>query len=108
VSAVLRVAVLASLLGLAACTHTPPNTTPSVNPSGSSNHPRFAPPPGVDSHWDAGLGVYVLSGTRHLYYRERTYFRWDSGWSWASNAQGPWRPTDSSGVPAGLQRRYAQ
>ena len=107
-SLLLRIVVLSSLLSVAACTHTPPSTTPVANPSGSSNHPRFAPPPGVDSQWDARLGVYVIGGASHLYYRERTYYRWNSAWSWASNPQGPWLPTDSSGVPPGLHRRYAQ
>ena len=104
----LRGAVLVGLLGLGACVQSPVATAPVTNPSGSSNHPRFAPPPGVDSQWDSGLGVYVIGGAPHLYYRERTYYRWNSGWSWASNPQGPWQPTDSSGVPPGLNRRYAQ
>jgi hypothetical protein len=104
----LRGALLIGLLGLGACVQSPLVTTPVIYPSGSSNHPRFAPPPGVDSQWDARLGVYVVAGTSHLYYRERTYYRWNSGWSWASNPQGPWLPTDSSGVPPGLYRRYAR
>ncbi|WP_445938936.1 hypothetical protein [Pseudomonas sp.] len=107
-SRLLRGVVLVGLLGLGACVQTPLATAPVTNPSGSSNHPRFAPPPAVESQWDAGLGVYVVGGTPHLYYRERTYYRWNSGWSWASNPQGPWLPTDSSGVPPGLYRRYAQ
>lgn len=104
----LRAALLVGLLGLGACVQSPLATAPITSPSGSSNHPRFAPPPGVESKWDAGLGVYVVGGDSHLYYRERTYYRWNSGWSWASNPQGPWLPTDSSGVPPGLNRRYAQ
>jgi hypothetical protein len=107
-SRLLRGVVLVGLLGLGACVQTPLATAPVTNPSGSSNHPRFAPPPAVESQWDAGLGVYVVGGTPHLYYRERTYYRWNSGWSWASNPQGPWLPTDSRGVPPGLYRRYAQ
>lgn len=103
----LRSAVIVSLLGLGACVQAPLSTAPVTTPSGSSNHPRFAPPPGVASHWDARLGVYVVGGVADLYYRERTYYRWSSGWSWASNPQGPWLATDSSGVPPGLYRRYA-
>ena len=106
--ALLRGAVLAGLLGLTGCVQLPLATAPVNTPSGSSNHPRFAPPPGVDSQWNAQLGVYVVGGASHLYYRERTYYRWNSGWSWASNPQGPWSPTDSGGVPPGLSRRYAQ
>ena len=107
-NALLRGAVLVGLLGLGACVQVPLSTAPVKPPSGSSNHPRFAPPPRVESQWNAGLGVYVVSRTPHLYYRERTYYRWNSGWSWASNPQGPWLATDSSGVPPGLYRRYAQ
>nr|WP_298171723.1 hypothetical protein [uncultured Pseudomonas sp.] len=80
----------------------------SQNPTTTKSHPRYAPPPGAESHWDGGLGVYVVGGARDLYYRERTYYRWNNGWSWANSPQGPWRPTDSSGVPPGLYRRYAQ
>ncbi|MHA6494503.1 hypothetical protein ACX0MV_14820 [Pseudomonas borbori] len=96
------------LFSLAGCAvqSSAPVTPPS--PTTSKSHPRYAPPPGVASHWDAGLSVYVVGGTRDLYYRERTYYRWDGGWSWANNPQGPWQPTDSSGVPPGLYRRYAQ
>ncbi len=87
------------------------SVAPSVTktaPQQAQNHPRFAPPPGGNSYWDGGLGVYVLKGQRDLFYRERTYYRWSGGWSWASNPQGPWQPTDSSAVPAGLGRQYAQ
>lgn len=106
-SVLLRGALLVSLLGLGACVQAPLATAPVTAPNGN-NHPRFAPPPGAQSRWDAALGVYVVGGSAHLYYRERTYYRWNSGWSWASNPQGPWLPTDSSGVPPGLYRRYAQ
>ncbi len=95
---------LSSLAGCAVQGTAPIGQVPVV----SKSHPRYAPPPGVDSHWDGSLGVYVVGGARDLYYRERTYYRWSSGWSWATNPQGPWQPTDSSGVPPGLYRRYAQ
>lgn len=104
----LRSALLLSLLGLGACVQAPLSPPAVTPPSPTGNHPRFAPPPGVASQWDACLGVYVVGGTSDLYYRERTYYRWDAGWSWASNPQGPWLATDSSGVPPGLYRRYAQ
>ncbi|WP_137888082.1 hypothetical protein [Pseudomonas sp. 2FE] len=71
-------------------------------------HPHFAPPPGASSFWDSKLGVYVLEDAKGIYYRERTYYRWNNGWSWASNLQGPWLPTDNSGVPPGLSRQYPQ
>ncbi|WP_271408421.1 hypothetical protein [Pseudomonas sp. Q1-7] len=69
-------------------------------------HPRFAPPPGGNCYWDTGLGVYVLEGERNVFYRERVYYRWNNGWSYSNGPQGPWLPTDASGVPAGLGRRF--
>ncbi len=69
-------------------------------------HPRFAPPPGVSSYWDTQLGVYVLDKVPGLYYRERTYYRWNSGWTWATYANGPWSPVDSTGIPPGLNRLH--
>ncbi|MDF3936769.1 hypothetical protein P3W75_29415 [Pseudomonas citronellolis] len=71
------------------------------------SRPQFAPPPGGKGRWDAGLGVYVIQGEKDLYYRQRTYYHWDSGWFWGVGPQGPWTATDSSGVPPGLNRRYA-
>lgn len=83
----------------------PPMATPSTP---QAAHPRYAPPPGGNSRWDAALGVYVLKNAEHLYYRERTYYRWNSGWSWSNSQQGPWQATDSGGVPASLGRHYAR
>jgi hypothetical protein len=100
---------LVALLGLtilAGCTvHSPAPTAPAPV---AKSHPRYAPPPGARSHWDGRLGVYVVEGAAHLYYRERTYYRWSQGWSWSTSPQGPWQPTDGGGVPPGLFRRYAQ
>lgn len=77
-------------------------------PSQQQTHPRFAPPPGGNSYWDNGLSVYVIKSQPDLYYRDRTYYRWSDGWSWASSPSGPWQSTDSSGIPAGLGRKYPQ
>lgn len=99
---------LALLVLLGGCSLNGPQPEPNAAPQQAQNHPHFAPPPGGNSYWDAGLGVYVLKGSRDLYYRERTYYRWADGWNWASKPQGPWQPTDSSGVPGGLGRKYAQ
>lgn len=98
--------VLASLLlsGCALQGSAPVQPTSTQSPS----HPRFAPPPGGHSHWDSALGVYVLENATKVYYRERTYYRWNNGWSWSSSAQGPWQSTDRSGVPAGLGRHYSR
>lgn len=94
---------------LGGCTlHSPAPEAPVSTQSPS--HPRFAPPPGGQSHWDSALGVYVLENAEHLYYRERTYYRWQegAGWSWSSQPAGPWQATDASGVPAALFRHYAR
>lgn len=105
-SKLLPIAAAIALLGLAGCAVQ--SAAPISQPTVSKAHPRYAPPPGAQSHWDGSLGVYVVEGSRDLYYRERTYYRWSNGWSWATSAQGPWQSTDSSGVPPGLYRRYAQ
>lgn len=86
---------------------------PSVTPTPAPKPlPRtsasFAPPPGGASHWDPRLGVYVLEGKTNTFYRQRTYYRWNNGWSWATNPEGPWQDTDSSGVPGGLGRAFSQ
>ncbi|WP_080667841.1 hypothetical protein [Pseudomonas parafulva] len=66
----------------------------------------FAPPPGGASHWDPKLGVYVLDKQPNTFYRQRTYYRFDNGWSWSLSPNGPWQATDSSGVPGGLGRAF--
>ncbi|MEK1905455.1 MAG: hypothetical protein AAAB13_06720 [Pseudomonas sp.] len=99
---------LAMLLALTGCSLQPAAPVTDSRPGQGLTHPRFAPPPGGNSHWDAKLGVYVLQGPGELYYRERTYYRWNHGWAWSSNPQGPWQATDISGVPAGLGRKHGQ
>jgi|LNFM01.1.fsa_nt_gb hypothetical protein len=95
-----------TLLGVAGCAvHAPVTTTA---PTVSKTHPRFAPPPGAQSQWDAALGVYVVSGKADLFYRERTYYSWDNGWYWSTQASGPWQAADSTAIPPGLYRRYAR
>lgn len=54
------------------------------------------------------LGVYVLEKKPNTFYRQRTYYRYDGGWSWSLSPDGPWQETDSSGVPGGLGRAFAQ
>lgn len=84
-----------------------PAVTPVPKPVQRTS-PSFAPPPGGASHWDPRLGVYVLDGKTNTFYRQRTYYRWNNGWSWSTNLNGPWQETDSSGVPGGLGRAFAQ
>ena len=84
----------------------PPQSQPPKQAPRLKAHPRFAPPPGGNCYWDTGLGVYVLEGQRNVFYRERVYYRWDNGWSYSNGPHGPWQPTDSSGVPAGLGRHF--
>ncbi|WP_236201158.1 hypothetical protein [Pseudomonas pseudonitroreducens] len=83
--------------------------TPQPSTAPAAKRPtQFAPPPGGKGRWDASLGVYVIQGQKDLYYRQRTYYHWDNGWYWGVGPQGPWTETDSSGVPPGLTRKYAQ
>lgn len=128
-SASLRVVILGLAVSLAACTtHGPyhegpgpvigpapgsvPGTTkapgkPAAIPTQTAPSPSYAPPPGGNSHWDASLGVHVIDTAPNTYYRQRTYYRWDNGWTWSSSLNGPWQATDSTGVPAGLGRKFA-
>ncbi|MDN7139096.1 hypothetical protein KC131_00430 [Pseudomonas sp. JQ170] len=136
-NSIARLALLSLAVGLSACTvHQPseptappietlppgPSTKPTPPPSTKPSKPvitpapkpmprtsaSFAPPPGGASHWDPRLGVYVLEGQTNTFYRQRTYYRWNNGWSWSTNLNGPWQETDSSGVPGGLGRAFAQ
>ncbi|MFG0410565.1 hypothetical protein [Pseudomonas sp. FYR_11] len=131
-----RLTLITLALGLSACTtqqpyeHPPiervppqgpvvkplPGGQPSTQPGRPAAIPKpmprtsasFAPPPGGASHWDPKLGVYVLDKQPNTFYRQRTYYRFDNGWSWSLGPNGPWQETDSSGVPGGLGRAFAQ
>jgi hypothetical protein len=81
---------------------TPSPGTPSVPAPTRKTHPRYAPPPHLDAHWDNRLGVYVISG-QSLYYRERLYYRWSNGWYCAGQPGGPWEAVDEPSVPTGLR-----
>ena len=95
-------------LGLSGCVLQQPSTpVGQLPPVQQPSHPRYAPPPGGNAYWDPALGVYVIQGSSKLYYRERVYYRWNRGWAWSSKPNGPWQPTDSSGVPAGLGRTFS-
>lgn len=128
-NAVARVTLLSLVLAVSACSvHRPaPTTGPTIPPAGPRTQPKapdtpvsappkavprtsatFAPPPGGNSHWDGGLGVYVLDGQADTFYRQRTYYRWSSGWSRSISPNGPWEETDIHGVPPGLGKRYGQ
>lgn len=86
----------------------PVTDTPPPAPTRMKTHSRYAPPPSGSSYWDNALGVYVLENTPGLYYRERVYYRWQEGWSYSESPNGPWHPTDVSGVPAGLGSHYGK
>jgi hypothetical protein len=133
-TAIARITLLTMVLGLSACVVQPqqperlppippsqPRPTPSPTPTpGKTNIPAkpakplprtsasFAPPPGGNSHWDAKLGVYVLDDQTNTFYRQRTYYRWDNGWSRSISPDGPWEETDIHGVPGGLGRQFGQ
>lgn len=133
-TAIARITLLTLVLGLSACavqrppqpsaplppipssgpaTKPGPSTAPSkpVTPNTPAKPlPRtsasFAPPPGGNSHWDAKLGVYVLDNHTNTFYRQRTYYRWNNGWSRSISPDGPWEETDVHGVPSGLGRQF--
>ncbi|SED17350.1 hypothetical protein SAMN05216178_6549 [Pseudomonas saponiphila] len=131
-TAIARITLLSLVLGLSACTVQRPVPTSSepIPPVGPSTRPApstapgkhsapipaakpqprtsasFAPPPGGHSHWDARLGVYVLDDQNNTFYRQRTYYRWNNGWSRSISPDGPWEDTDVHGVPAGLGRQF--
>lgn len=135
-TAIARITLLSLVLGLSACAVQRPAPTPggpaSIPPSGPSTRPQpstppgspatpnkpgkplprtsatFAPPPGGNSHWDARLGVYVLDDQSNVFYRQRTYFRWNNGWSRSISPNGPWEDTDIHGVPPGLGKQFGQ
>ncbi|WP_443693184.1 hypothetical protein ACRZ5O_09685 [Pseudomonas protegens] len=131
-TAIARITLLSLVLGLSACTvHRPvPTSSEPIPPAGPSTRPApstapgtpsapipaakplprtsasFAPPPGGHSHWDTRLGVYVLDDQSNTFYRQRTYYRWNNGWSRSISPDGPWEDTDIHGVPAGLGRQF--
>jgi len=133
-TAIARITLLSMVLGLSACVVQPqqperlppippsqPRPTPSPTPTpGKTSIPAkpakplprtsasFAPPPGGNSHWDAKLGVYVLDDQTNTFYRQRTYYRWDNGWSRSISPNGPWEETDIHGVPGGLGRQFGE
>ena len=97
--------LLGLLLGLSACALQQAQPVAGVQKPVKA-HAHFAPPPDGPSHWDPQLQVYVLQNSPHLYYRQRTYYRWQQGWSWATQAAGPWQACGSDEIPAGLSRHY--
>ncbi|WP_338523302.1 hypothetical protein NUH87_26435 [Pseudomonas batumici] len=130
-TAIARFTLLTLVLGLSACAvqHPPTPGEPTIRPSGPSTQPyppstpgkpiqpskprpsfspTFAPPPGGNSHWDGRMGVYVLDNQPNTFYRQRTYYRWDNGWSRSVSPNGPWEDTDIHGVPPGLGKQFGQ
>jgi hypothetical protein len=130
--AIARITVITLALAMSACAvHRPepgtnlppippsqPSPTPSTSPTPGKSIPAkpakpvprtsasFAPPPGGNSHWDQKLGVYVLDDQSNTFYRQRTYFRWNNGWSRSISPNGPWEDTDIHGVPPGLGKQF--
>ena len=133
-----RLTLITLALGLSACTVQPPSQErlppieaphprqgPAVKPlPGAAGHPaeqarrhaqsnaaylcQLRPATRRASHWDPRMGVYVPENKTNTFYRQRTYYRWNNGWSWSLSPDGPWQETDSSGVPGGLGRAFAQ
>ncbi|EPL04840.1 putative lipoprotein [Pseudomonas sp. CF161] len=50
--------------------------------------------------------MYVLDDQSNTFYRQRTYYRWNNGWSRSIGPDGPWEDTDIHGVPSGLGRQF--
>ena len=60
---------------------------------------------GIDLVFDTGLGVYLVTGTPHYFYRDY-FYRYRRGiWHRSRNHNGPWRDTQGRGLPRGLRRR---
>jgi hypothetical protein len=93
---------------------TPQPNTPHITPANPQRpapakpqtSAHFAPPPGGNCHWDAKLGVYALDDQPNTFYRQRTYYHWNNGWSWSTGRNGPWQDTDVTGVPPGLSKQF--
>ncbi|WP_085577774.1 MULTISPECIES: hypothetical protein [unclassified Pseudomonas] len=133
-NALARITIITLAIGLSACAVQQPEPTrlPPIPPSQPGPKPStpatpakpglpakpskpvprtsasFAPPPGGNSHWDQKLGVYVLDDQPDTFYRQRTYYRWNNGWSRSISPNGPWEETNIHGVPAGLGKQYGQ
>lgn len=65
-------------------------TACTVQVGGHRPNPYYAPPAHVEWRWDPGIDAYVVLGWPHLYYRDRTYYRWhDNHWYSSSRHDGP-------------------
>lgn len=63
---------------------------------------------GVELVFDAGLGVYVVLGTRGTYWHGDRYLRWSGRrWSASHRLDGEWVVVASDTVPTMLVRRVA-
>ena len=63
---------------------------------------------GADLVFDSGLGVYVVVGLGHYFYRDR-FYRWrNDAWQISVNARGPWNWIDGSAVPRRLFKSKAK
>jgi hypothetical protein len=64
---------------------------------------------GVVLVFEAGLGVYVVSGHKDLYYyKERYYRQHNKNWQSSGHFEGPWRKSPDNKVPPGLQENVAE
>ncbi len=63
---------------------------------------------GADLVFDSGLGVYVVVGLGHYFYRDR-FYRWrNDAWQISVNARGPWNWIDEAAVPRRLFKSKAK
>ena len=100
-------------LGLAGCNHYfggPPAHAP-AHGRRTGGPPPHAPAHGYrrkhrrsghDLVFDSGLGVYLVVGQGHYFYRDR-FYRWHKGaWHVGRRARGPWRRAGDHEVPRRL------
>jgi phage baseplate assembly protein gpV len=87
-------------------------TTPVVVEKDDHGPPPHAPahgyrhkhPDGVVLVYDSGLGLYVVSGHKNVYYSEGRYYRYHQDvWESATHFDGKWKKTSSKKLPPGLQ-----
>ena len=95
--------------GIAACEH--------EYRGGPYARRRYGPPPhapahgyrhhyhGVDLVFDTALGVYLVLGSSHYFYRD-WFYRYDRGiWYRRRRRDGRWRETSGRDLPSPLRRR---
>ncbi len=105
--------VFLAAIGLTACQH-----EYRERPFERRARRRYGPPPhapahgyrhryrgGIDLVFDSALGVYLVSGSQHYFYRDYFYRYRREIWYRSRRYNGSWRETSGRGLPRGLRRR---